>query len=64
MMDIYKLQQALAIMNKDGKSGNVFAEHDELFLWPDADSFGKEEIEILEKLGFFMNDEGGFWCFI
>jgi S-ribosylhomocysteine lyase LuxS involved in autoinducer biosynthesis len=62
-MDINKLQKALAIMNRDGKSGNVFAEHDELFLWPNADSFSKEEVKTLERLGFRMNDEGGFECF-
>lgn len=62
-MNIAKLQEALSIMNKDGKSGNVFAEHDELYLWPMADSFTEDEVATLEKLGFRMNDEGGFECF-
>ena len=62
-MNIDKLQKALVIMNKDGKSGNVFAEHDELSLWPETDFFTQEEVDELEALGFFMNDEGGFTCF-
>lgn len=62
-MNIDKLQKALAIMNKTGASGDIFAEHDELFLWPMADSFTAEEVAELEALGFRMNDEGGFECF-
>ena len=62
-MNIEKLQKALAIMNKDGKSGNVFAEHDELYLWPDTDFFTQGEVDELESLGFTMNEEGGFECF-
>lgn len=62
-MDIDKLQKALAILNKSGASGNVFAEHDEMFLWPMADSFTEKEVAELSDLGFMMNDEGGFECF-
>lgn len=62
-MEIDILQKALAIMNKDGKAGNVFAEHDELYLWPMADAFTAEEVSQLSDLGFRMNDEGGFECF-
>ena len=62
-MDIDRLQKALAIMNKGGKSGGVFAEHDELYLWPAADSFTCGEFSQLLELGFRMNDEGGFECF-
>ena len=62
-MDIDRIQKALAIMNKTHKSGNVFAEHDEIYLWPFADSFTKEEVSELENLGFTMNVEGGFHCF-
>ena len=62
-MDIDRLQKALAIMNKDGKSGTVFAEHDVIYLWPMADSFTEEEVSKLSDLGFLMNDVGGFECF-
>lgn len=62
-MTIDKLQNALAIMNKDGKSGEVLAEHDELFPWPMTDAFTQEEVDQLEELGFRMNDEVGFECF-
>lgn len=62
-MDIDRLQKALAIINKDGKSGNVFAEHDGLFLWPETDSFSKEEVDQLEALGFRVTDEGSVECF-
>jgi hypothetical protein len=62
-MDIAELQKALTILNKDGNSGNVFAEHDELYLWPKADSFTAAEVSQLSDLGFRMNDEGGFECF-
>lgn len=63
-MDINKLQKAVAIMNKDGKSGEVNVSHDELHLWPMADAFSPEEVAELEGLGFRMNDEGGFDCFV
>ncbi len=62
-MEIDRLQKALAIMNKDGKAGGVFAEHDQLYLWPNTDSFTQEEVTELETLGFRMNIEGGFECF-
>jgi len=62
-MNIDKLQKALVILNGSGKSGEVCAEHDELFLWPMADSFTKDEVSQLASLGFRMNDEGGFECF-
>lgn len=63
-MNIEKLQKALVIMNKDGKSGEINVSHDELHLWPMTDSFTKNEVEALEELGFRMNDEGGFDCFV
>lgn len=62
-MNIYDLQQALAVMNKDGKSGEVFAYHDELHLFPMTDKFSKEEVEVLERLGFHIGDDGCVWCF-
>lgn len=62
-MNIDKLQKALAIMNKNGASGNVYAYHNQLELYPDADSFTAGEVSELRELGFDMNDEGGFECF-
>lgn len=62
-MDIDRLQKALAIMNKGGKSGNVFAEHDEIHLWPMTDRFTEQEVAQLDDLGFTANEEGGFDCF-
>ena len=63
-MDIDKLQKALAIMNKDGKSGTAYGYHDEIQLYPMADAFTKEEVAELEGLGFFdTEDEEGFMCF-
>lgn len=64
-MNIEALQKALVIMNKGNSSGGVFAYHDELQLYPAADSFTKDEMAELEKLGFMMNDDddGGFFCF-
>ena len=63
-MNIEKLQKAIAIMNKGGASGAVNVSHDELHLWPTADSFTDDEVRELESLGFRMNDEGGFDCFV
>lgn len=63
-MNIEKLQKAIAIMNKDGKSGEVTVSHDELHLWPMSDAFTALEVEQIEALGFTMNDEGGFDCFV
>lgn len=63
-MTIDKLQKAIAIMNRSGASGDVNVSHDELHLWPMADSFSASEVEELEALGFRMNDEGGFDCFV
>jgi len=62
-MDICRLQKALMIMNKGGKSGKVYAEHDELSLWPEEDSFSQPEVDLIEALGLVMNEEGGFECF-
>ena len=63
-MDIDKLQKAIAIMNKDGKSGEVYGYHDEVHLYPMNDSFTKQEVEELNDLGFHDTDgEDGFMCF-
>lgn len=63
-MDIDKLQKALAIINKDGKSGMAYGYHDEIQLYPMADAFTKEEVAELEALGFHDTDcEDGFMCF-
>ena len=62
-MEINRLQKALVIMNKGGKGGAVFAEHDILYLWPVPDYFTADEVSQLSDLGFLMNDEGGFECF-
>lgn len=61
MTNLDKLQKAIAIMNKDG--GEFYAEHDELHIWPNADSFTKEEVAQLDDLGLLMNEEGGFSFF-
>ena len=63
-MTIDKLQKAIAILNKGAASGEVGVSHDELHLWPMADAFSQGEVDALEELGFRMNDEGGFDCFV
>ena len=63
-MNIDKLQKALAILNKGGKSGNAYGYHDQIELYPMADSFTKEEVALLEELGFMPTDEDDvFFCF-
>ena len=63
-MNIEKLQKALTIMNRDGKSGNVFAYHDELHLFPMSDRFTADEVKQLEDLGFLpLDEDSGFMCF-
>lgn len=62
-MNIERLQKALEIMNKSKQSGTIFAEHDEINLWPTDENFTKDEISQLDELGFIPNDEGGFICF-
>jgi len=63
-MDIDKLQKALAIMNKDGKSGTVFGYHDVVEIYPLADTFTDAEVEELVSLGFHDTEcEEGFMCF-
>jgi hypothetical protein len=62
-MDINKLEQALAILNKDADGGSFFAYHDELQIFPMADKFSPEEMKQLEDLGFRPCDDDGFMCF-
>ena len=62
-MDIDKLQKALKIMNKDGKSGNVFGYHDVVEIYPMTDSLTKAEVYQQYALGCPVTDcEEGFAC--
>jgi len=63
-MNIDKLQKALAIFNKDGKSGEIYGYHDVVEIYPMTDSFTKEEVAQIESLGFMPTDcEDGWQCF-
>jgi hypothetical protein len=62
-MDIEKLQKALAILNRDGKSGTVFGYHDEIQIYPLADKFTDEQVLELDELGVYPHDDDGFMCF-
>ena len=63
-MNIEKLQKAIAIMNFDGKSGNVYGYDDTVEFYPMTDSFTKEQCEGLAGLGFMPSECGDGWvCF-
>ncbi len=63
-MNIEKLQKAVAILNHDGNSGEVYGYHDQIELYPMAENFTKKQRDQLEALGFMATDcEKGWQCF-
>lgn len=58
------LIEALQIMLKHGDVAHpTHCEHDELHIYPNSMDFTEEELARLEQLGFYIDDNEGFYSF-
>lgn len=59
------LLEALALMAKHPHPGSkpLYCSHDKLGVCADETAFSADEIAVLEKLGFSIDSEGGFYSF-
>lgn len=56
------LLRGIAIFEKYQSDTNVCAEHDQIWLGPDAEiEIAKEDLEELELLGFFIDEDTDSW---